>query len=115
METGKQYIDAGADVIIGAHTHCLQGMEFYNGKPIIYSLGNYWFNEKTLDTMLLELHITGDDAASQIQVQVIPAVQTGYQTLYSETPQEQEEIYSYLESISVNAQIDENGVVTERN
>ena len=24
-----------ADVIIGGHSHCLQGMEYYNGKPII--------------------------------------------------------------------------------
>ena len=38
-ETGKLYLDAGADAIIGTHSHCLQGMEFYDGKPIIYSLG----------------------------------------------------------------------------
>lgn len=38
--SAREYIDAGADVIIGAHPHNLQGMEFYQGKPIIYSLGN---------------------------------------------------------------------------
>ena len=32
------------NVVIGAHTHCLQGTEFYNGKPILYSLGNFWFD-----------------------------------------------------------------------
>ncbi len=58
LTTGKQYIDAGADVIIGSHSHCLQGMEYYNGKPIIYSLGNYWFNSKTLDSMLIQLHFS---------------------------------------------------------
>jgi len=48
LSTGKDYLNAGADVVIGAHSHCLQGMEYYDGKPIIYSMGNYWFNNKTL-------------------------------------------------------------------
>lgn len=30
-DTGRQYLDAGADVVIGAHSHCLQGMEYYEG------------------------------------------------------------------------------------
>ena len=29
IKGAREYIDAGADVIVGAHTHCLQGMEFY--------------------------------------------------------------------------------------
>ena len=35
--------DMGADAIIGGHTHCPQGYEIYEGKPIIYSLGNFLF------------------------------------------------------------------------
>lgn len=31
---GKQYIDAGADVVIGSHPHVLQGVEYYKGKPL---------------------------------------------------------------------------------
>ncbi len=34
-------IDAGADVIIGHHAHILHGIEFYKGKPIFHSLGNF--------------------------------------------------------------------------
>lgn len=112
--TGHEYIDAGADVVIGAHSHCLQGFEFYNGKLIAYSLGNYWFNEKTLDTMLLELHISGDGENTFIQPQVIPATQTNHQTVYAEGQEEQNRIYDYLDSISVNTSIDEQGNVTER-
>ena len=40
---GKQYIDAGADLVIGSHPHVLQGIEYYKGKPIVYSLGNFIF------------------------------------------------------------------------
>jgi poly-gamma-glutamate synthesis protein (capsule biosynthesis protein) len=39
-ELARGYIDAGADVVLGAHPHVLQGFEIYKGKPIAYSLGN---------------------------------------------------------------------------
>jgi poly-gamma-glutamate synthesis protein (capsule biosynthesis protein) len=34
-------IDAGADLVLGCHAHILKGMEFYRGKPIVYSLANF--------------------------------------------------------------------------
>lgn len=39
----RQYIDAGADLVIGSHPHVLQGFEMYKGKWIAYSLGNFIF------------------------------------------------------------------------
>lgn len=39
----RAYIDAGADLVIGAHPHVLQGFETYKGKWIAYSLGNFIF------------------------------------------------------------------------
>ncbi len=111
LTTGKEYLDAGAEVIIGAHSHCLQGMEYYDGKPIIYSLGNYWFNEKTLDTMLLDLHFYGDDEEQYLDVEVIPAVQSGYRTQIAREESEKERIYQFLEDISVNVEIDSAGKV----
>lgn len=111
-DTGKQYLDAGADAVIGAHSHCLQGMEYYDGKPVIYSLGNYWFNSKTLDTMLLQLHFSGDDTRTQLAVQVVPAVQAGCRTTYASEPAEQRRIYDFLESISVNVEISDEGILS---
>jgi poly-gamma-glutamate capsule biosynthesis protein CapA/YwtB (metallophosphatase superfamily) len=35
--------DMGADAVIGGHTHCPQGYEIYDGKPIVYSMGNFLF------------------------------------------------------------------------
>jgi hypothetical protein len=40
----RKMIDAGADVIIGAHPHITQGAEYYKGHLIVYSLGNFLFN-----------------------------------------------------------------------
>lgn len=113
LETGRAYLDAGADAVIGAHSHCLQGMEYYDGKPIVYSLGNYWFNEKTLDTMLLQLHFSGDEAQARLEVQVIPAVQSGCRTTYAQEEEERRRIFDFLESISVNVEISHEGMVAE--
>jgi poly-gamma-glutamate synthesis protein (capsule biosynthesis protein) len=38
-------IDAGADVVLGTHPHCLQAIDVYKGKPIFYSLGNFAFEQ----------------------------------------------------------------------
>ncbi len=40
---GKSCIDWGADLVIGHHPHVIQGIEQYNGKYIVYSLGNFCF------------------------------------------------------------------------
>lgn len=114
LTTGKQYLDAGADAIIGSHSHCLQGMEFYDGKPVIYSLGNFWFNRKTLKTMLLELRITGEKDNLQIEVAVIPALQANNTTTILTEQEDAEALYRYLEDISVNVEIDAAGMVREK-
>lgn len=71
----RQYIDAGADAIIGAHPHVLQGIEYYQGKPIFYSLGNFIFANRTYETMMAELTVTD----SSVNVRVIPCVSAGNQ------------------------------------
>lgn len=44
IETYRYFIDCGADVVVNHHQHCYSGYEIYNGKPIIYGLGNFCFN-----------------------------------------------------------------------
>ena len=44
----RKFIDAGADVIIGDGPHELQGIEIYKGKPIFYSLGNFFYQSETI-------------------------------------------------------------------
>ncbi len=112
-QTAREYVDAGADIIIGAHTHCLQGFEFYNGAPIVYSLGNYWFNEKTLDTMLISVHCYGDSTEKHLEVSVVPALQKGCKTAYISDGNGQRVLFDRLESISKNVSIDDSGKLTE--
>jgi hypothetical protein len=62
----RAVIDAGADAVVGHGPHVLRGVEFYQGRPIAYSLGNFLtyrgFNmEGVLGlTTLLELELNAD-------------------------------------------------------
>lgn len=57
-----EYIDAGADLVIGGHPHVLQGIEKYNNKWIAYSTGNFIFTKskdpKTWDTAIFSATCT---------------------------------------------------------
>ncbi len=39
------WVDAGADLVVGAHPHVVQDTEVYHGAPIHYSLGNFVFDQ----------------------------------------------------------------------
>ena len=44
-EAAEAWIDAGADLIIGAHPHVVQSVEIIDGVPVVYSLGNFLFDQ----------------------------------------------------------------------
>lgn len=46
IDLAHRMVDAGADLIIGHHPHCIQAKEFYKGVRIYYSLGNFYFASK---------------------------------------------------------------------
>lgn len=65
-------IDAGADAVIGHHPHRVGGIEIYKGRPIAYSLGNWWmpqgvylegklkYGDESLRELALEWHLCGE-------------------------------------------------------
>ena len=46
----RQYIDNGADAVLGTHVHVVQNTEVYNKKLIVYSMGNFIFDQQTANT-----------------------------------------------------------------
>jgi len=65
------YVDQGADIVVGHHTHCISGNEVYNGVPIYYSLGNFLFTKKNLNEewytgLVLEVEISSDGIECQV-------------------------------------------------
>lgn len=61
-------IDLGADIVVGAHPHVIQGIELYKGKVICYSLGNFSFganqNPKDKDTFIFQQTFLVDAAGT---------------------------------------------------
>lgn len=49
VEFARAVVDAGADVFVGHGPHVLRGIEIYRGKPIFYSLGNFIFQNETVE------------------------------------------------------------------
>ena len=104
----KQYIDAGVDLVIGNHAHVPQGIEYYKGVPIVYSLGNYIFNPNMTDTYALKVVW---DVAGETQLQVIPVDTRDYLTGELKGDEAQA-FFDYLEGISFDVKIDKNGIVS---
>lgn len=77
-ELAHTAIDNGADLVVGHHPHVLQGIETYNGKKIVYSLGNFCFggnkNPSDKDTMIFQQTFTvkGDQVLEDENINVIP-------------------------------------------
>jgi poly-gamma-glutamate synthesis protein (capsule biosynthesis protein) len=42
----RSMIDAGADAVLGDHAHWVQNSEAYKGRPIVYSMGNFIFDQQ---------------------------------------------------------------------
>ncbi|MBP6925877.1 MAG: CapA family protein [Candidatus Pacebacteria bacterium] len=68
QELGRKFIEAGADVVVGHHPHVAQEIEKYQDGWIIYSLGNFIFDQKfseqTMKGLMAEVIIQDGAVAS---------------------------------------------------
>ena len=111
LDQAPKLAEAGADLIIGAHPHCLQGIQYYGEVPVVYSLGNFWFNSKTLDTGIIQADISREGIQN---LRFIPAIQSDCRTDLARDG-EKERILSYLQSISYGVTIDSKGNISRGN
>lgn len=106
---GKAFVDAGADVVIGMHSHCMQGLEYYKGKLIAYSLGNFVFSSYTLTCGMLKFSI---DKEGNITNVFYPMMQSENFTYINSGEKGKDQLES-LRNLSINAKISDDYVVTE--
>jgi poly-gamma-glutamate synthesis protein (capsule biosynthesis protein) len=69
----KRVIDAGADMVLAHHPHVIQGIEFYKGRMIAYSLGDFVFDHysrETGESFILEAELGPDGTPSAVAVPV---------------------------------------------
>lgn len=107
---GSEFLAAGADIVVGGHPHVLQGIEYVEEKPIVYSMGDFWFNDETKYTGLLQLDLTPKGLE---KLSFVPCQQTGYETHYLSEETQRREMFDFLQGLSPNAVIDDEGVITE--
>ncbi len=107
----RQYIQAGADAVIGSHPHVLQGIEFIEGKPVFYSLGNFIFVQTIDKTMAVNVELDNEGNATW---SIVPAQAAGGLTYVLEGEPAQN-VINYVESISFGVSIDEDGVIKPAN
>ena len=88
-------VDAGADMVIGAHPHWVQSVEKYQGKYIFYSLGNFIFDQmwsqETREGLILKINLEkapadnsglqGPKSAASLQsIELLPIIIDDYST-----------------------------------
>ena len=108
-DLATKYIQAGADAVIGTHPHVLQGIEFINGKPVFYSLGNFISSSTINKTMAIKITVKPDGSTVY---SLIPAAATNYYT-YKLNGDDAINVLSYVNQISFNATAMIDGTVLE--
>ena len=103
-------VEAGADLIIGDHPHCLQEIAYIDDVPVVYSMGNFWFNSKTQDTGLFKVTI---DETGIKSLQFVPAIQSNCSTNIA-SDSDSSRILNYIQSLSPTVTIDNQGYITKR-
>lgn len=107
LSSSYEYIDAGADVIVGSHAHVLQGIEYYKDKLIMYNLGDFIFNNETKDTGIFQIKL---DNTGNMAYYFIPALESNEYTKILEG-NEKQRVINNMNNWSVNAKINEDGKI----
>ena len=110
-EWAKSYIDSGADAVIGCHPHVIQGVEYYNDKPIVYSLANFWFDRNTKDSLMVKLSV---EENNDIGLTIVPLQNSGGATKCITDAAQKKTYLDFMRKISFNVSINKKGVVTPK-
>ena len=108
----SELINDGADAIIGAHPHVLQGMEYINECPVVYSLGDFWFNSETKYNGLISLDINSN---GYVNMSIVPTIQSEFTTSKISNQEELNKYRDYINSLSSGCSVDENFNFITRN
>ncbi|GAA3401071.1 CapA family protein [Paenibacillus hodogayensis] len=110
-EFAREYIDAGADLVVGGHPHVLQGFEKYKDKWIAYSLGNFIFtmnsNPVTWETIILQASCSKEGGCLLKAVPVLSK-------LANPEPMDEEagaRLFRRLNGISFDTELDRDGIL----
>ena len=75
QELYRAFVDFGADAVVNHHQHCYSGYEIYQGKPIVYGLGNFFFDWQGQNADWNEGYIVKLELGNEIGLHLIPYIQ----------------------------------------
>lgn len=78
---GREFIDAGADAVLGSHPHVIQPVEIYKNKAIFYSLGNFLFDQIFSFEVRHGLGVKITFASNKIEYEMIPTQMKNFQVV----------------------------------
>ena len=110
--TAQDYLNAGADIIVGGHAHALQGIDYNNGKPIVYNLGDFIFNNGIEDTGILQIKFLADGG---VKFYFLPGQQKDVYTRLLTGNERDQKINEILSWDGSNARILEDGEIVDKN
>ena len=87
-------------------------MEYIDGKPVVYSLGDFWFNGETKYNGMINLKI---DISGLKSMTYVPCMQSNYKTLYLEDEQNKTDVLDYLRELSPDCTIDDDCIIMPKN
>lgn len=111
VRMARQFVEAGADAVIGGHPHRLQGAAFIEDVPVAYSLGNFWFSDAALYTTLAQIIITEDGT---LRLKYQPCLQKDLTTTLITDTTEKDGFYHYMAAISTGIGLDADGNVYQK-
>jgi poly-gamma-glutamate synthesis protein (capsule biosynthesis protein) len=113
IDLAHRMIDKGADMILGHHPHVLQGIEWYKGKLIAYSLGNFIFgsySENAKESILLKITL---EPADSIVTQILPIRVYNKEVEFQPTPlngEEKQDFFYNLAKLSMELNVSPIGI-----
>lgn len=111
-QLGPEVAAAGADLIVGAHPHILQRLDYIGDMPVMYSLGNFYFTSFTVDTGVLQAEFEPSTKTLKT-LRFVPCLQANTSVNLLEGAEKQR-VLEEMRAMSPNVVIDEEGVVTRR-
>jgi poly-gamma-glutamate synthesis protein (capsule biosynthesis protein) len=96
-------IEAGADAVVGHHPHIWQGLEVYQGKPIVYSIGNFCFGTVTSIGQSGILYLTFNEKKEWVYGKIVPLNVNNHQVAFTPKPmggRDSVKFFLYLKKLS---------------
>ena len=106
----RQCIGAGADLVVGCHPHVLQGFEYYRGKLVAYSLGNFLFSSTDRTSVLLQCTLQD----GRLQARLVPCLLRGFRPRPLVEEAARRHLLAALEQRSFGVRISPDGGISPR-